>query len=74
MSARGSATLALSVWVLRWGLERLIHAWVCMQDPTFQPMRNNYGAVWEASQLPAPPLDLALTDATGHIVIARSAG
>ena len=46
---------------------------LCAQDPTFEPMRNNYGAVWEASQLPAPPLDISLTDAAGHIVIARSA-
>ena len=41
------------------------------QAPAFTPMRNTYGAVWEASALPALPLDLQLTDSAGHSVIAR---
>ena len=40
------------------------------QDTTFAPLKNTYGAVWEASNLPAFPLDLRLTDALGHAVVA----
>jgi hypothetical protein len=43
------------------------------QDSAYFPMKNTYGAVWEASLLPALPLDLRLTDSAGHTVVARSA-
>ncbi|BDA41084.1 probable Expansin-B17 at N-terminal half [Coccomyxa sp. Obi] len=36
----------------------------------YQPLKNTYGAVWEASGLPAPPLDFQLTDSAGHTVVA----
>ncbi|CAL8466633.1 g6169 [Coccomyxa elongata] len=40
-------------------------------DSTYQPLKNTYGAVWEASGTPAPPLDFQLTDSAGHVVVAR---
>ena len=41
-----------------------------MQDTTYAPLKNTYGAVWEASDLPPLPLDLQLTDSLGHAVVA----
>ena len=41
------------------------------QGSTFQAFKNTYGAVWEASVLPPSPLDIRLTDAAGHSVVAR---
>ncbi len=44
-----------------------------VQETDFDAMRNTYGAVWEASQLPPFPLDLRLTDSLGHAVVAAYA-
>ena len=41
-----------------------------VQASAFTAMTNTYGAVWEASNLPAFPLDLRLTDSLGHSVVA----
>ncbi|KAK9841723.1 hypothetical protein WJX74_010883 [Apatococcus lobatus] len=38
----------------------------------FIPMTNTYGAVWELSNLPPPPLDIQLTNAQGQSLVARS--
>ena len=43
---------------------------VSVQETDFDAMRNTYGAVWEASQLPPFPLDLRLTDSLGHALVA----
>ena len=36
-------------------------------------MQHKYGAVWEASSLPDPPLSLRITTADGQAVVARRA-
>ncbi|KAI7843972.1 hypothetical protein COHA_002510 [Chlorella ohadii] len=35
------------------------------------PMQHSFGAAWEASNLPPPPLDLQATDSSGQQVVAR---
>ncbi|KAK9841371.1 hypothetical protein WJX74_004628 [Apatococcus lobatus] len=39
----------------------------------FINMTNTYGAVWELSNLPQPPLDVQLTNTAGQSLIARNA-
>ncbi|KAL4440660.1 hypothetical protein ABPG77_000369 [Micractinium sp. CCAP 211/92] len=42
------------------------------QSPeAWRPMQRSFGATWELSSLPPPPLDLKATDATGQTVVAR---
>ena len=40
------------------------------QASAYKPFQNTYGANWEASGLPSLPLDIRLTDAAGHVVVA----
>ncbi|PSC68366.1 Nucleolar and coiled-body phospho 1 [Micractinium conductrix] len=40
---------------------------------TWRRMHNEYGASWEVSGVPAPPLDLRVTDGTGRQLLARGA-
>jgi hypothetical protein len=35
----------------------------------FRPMKNAFGAAWEASRLPAFPWDIRLTNAAGKSVV-----
>ena len=49
----------------------------CARTPAVQGgkwmgMQNTYGAVWEASRLPPPPLDIILKDQTGQQVVLPS--
>jgi hypothetical protein len=44
--------------------------YIMPQDLSYQPFKNTYGANWEASNLPQYPLDIRLTDAAGHTVVA----
>ena len=39
----------------------------------WEPLQRSYGAVWERSGLPDPPLDLRITNAAGQQVVARCA-
>jgi len=34
-------------------------------------MLNTFGATWEASNLPAPPLDMRITNNEGQSIVAR---
>lgn len=43
-----------------------------LQSPdAWRPMQRSFGATWELSALPPPPLDLRATDATGQTIVAR---
>ncbi|KAL4440013.1 hypothetical protein ABPG75_003014 [Micractinium tetrahymenae] len=44
-----------------------------MVASAWRKLHNMYGATWELSGLPAPPLDLRLTDGKGRLVLARQA-
>ena len=37
------------------------------------PLANNYGAVWEGKSLPAPPLDVQITNGAGTTLVAGNA-
>jgi hypothetical protein len=39
----------------------------------WHPMTNSYGAVWEASKLPALPFDLRLTNEDGASIVLKCA-
>ena len=43
----------------------LMHAWPLQE---FQNMYNQMGAVWVASNLPSPPLDVRITSISGQSV------
>lgn len=46
-----------------------------VQSPdAWTPMQHSFGAAWEASNLPPPPLDLQATDSSGQQVVARCGG
>ena len=40
-------------------------------DGRWKSLTNTYGAKWEVSMLPEPPLDLRITGADGEVLVAR---
>lgn len=45
-----------------------------MAGTAWQKLSNTYGARWELSALPAPPLDLRITGDNGQVLLVRWVG
>jgi hypothetical protein len=49
----------------------LSNSFVVFQASEWRPMKNTYGAVFEASILPNPPFSIRITNTAGQQVVAK---